>query len=89
MKRDDQIKVQVAEFKARLSEYLSRVRAGQSLTIVSRDLPVARVVSYQGKKEKLNVRKPVRSAKSLKLSPPLRIKVDSLAALIEERQKGR
>ncbi len=35
--------IRIAEFKAHLSRYLTRVRAGESLTILDRDTPVATV----------------------------------------------
>jgi prevent-host-death family protein len=40
-------RVTVAELKARLSYYLREVRAGNSFTVVSRDIPVATLGPYE------------------------------------------
>src|SRR5204863_8276246 len=37
---------QVAELKARLSEYLRSVRGGHEITVYDRDQPIARIVPY-------------------------------------------
>lgn len=34
----------IAELKARLSQYLSRVKAGEEILVTERDVPVARIV---------------------------------------------
>jgi len=81
--------VGVAEFKAKLSGYLRQVRAGRTLTIVSHDIPVAQVVPTAKPREKLKVRPATRRLEDIKLSPPLEPMVDSLAALLEERQNER
>jgi prevent-host-death family protein len=39
-------KVGIADLKARLSEHLRRVRRGQTLTVLDRETPVARIVPY-------------------------------------------
>jgi prevent-host-death family protein len=89
MKMKNDRNVQIAEFKARLSHYLRGVRRGNSITVVSRDTPVARVVPCPGNSGRLSVRGPTRNAKAVRIPPPLRKRIDSLAALLEERQKGR
>ena len=40
-------RVTVAQLKSRLSHYLREVRAGQSFTVVSRDIPVATLGPYE------------------------------------------
>lgn len=40
--------VRIAELKARLSQYLRRVRRGHPITILDRDTPIARIVPYDG-----------------------------------------
>ncbi len=82
------IEVRIAELKARLSEYLRRVRRGQTLTVLDRDTPVARVVPYESG-ERLRVREPVGSAGSLhavRVPPPAKLKVDVVEVLREERE---
>jgi len=83
--------VRIAELKARLSEYLRRVRRGHVITILDRDTPIARVVPYSGS-EPLRVREPLRRARSLRdvpLPPPLPLDVDVLDLLLQERQGER
>ena len=84
--------VRVAELKAKLSEYLRRVRKGDDLTIYDRDQPIARVVPYAAPAGRLVVREPLRSYKSLgqiPLPPPLKLAVDPVEALLEDRRRER
>lgn len=39
-------RAKVAELKARLSEYLAGVRAGETLVVCDRNTPIARIVPY-------------------------------------------
>ena len=82
-------RVRVAELKARLSEYLRVVRRGQPVTVLDRETPIARVVPYQTQGERLTTRQPLRPLQKVELPPPLPTPVDSLAALLEERQTPR
>ena len=84
--------VRVAELKAKLSEYLRRVRKGDDLTIYDRDQPIARVVPYAAPAGRLVVREPLKSYKSLghiPLPPPLRLAVDPVDVLLEDRRRER
>jgi prevent-host-death family protein len=84
--------VGVAEFKARLSEYLRAVKKGHHLTILDRDQPIARVVPYKEQSGRLVVREPVvgyRTLGDIELPPPLKLAEDPVALLLEERQRGR
>ena len=84
--------VRVADLKARLSEYLRRVRRGHEVTVLDRQTPIARIVPYGSGGAALEVRKPLPSAPPLHrvpLPPPLAVKVDVVALLIEERQGER
>ena len=84
--------VRIADLKARLSEYLRAVRRGRTLTVLDRDRPVARIVPCDTERRPLTVRSPrpgaVRLAR-VSLPPALRVKVDVLALLAEERQHER
>ncbi len=82
-------RVRVAQFKARLSEYLRRVRRGQSLTLLSRDTPIAVVVPWDQTPPALPVRLPLRRLREVALPTEPIPGVDSLAALKEERQSER
>jgi prevent-host-death family protein len=86
-------KVRIAEFKARLSEYLRSVRKGHALTILDRDHPVAIVTPVgSGGTGSLVVREPTahyRKPSDVPLPPPLKLKVDAVALLLEDRQNDR
>jgi prevent-host-death family protein len=83
-------KVRIAELKARLSEYLRRVRRGHTITVLDRETPVARVVPYT-EPEPLGVRDPLgrRRLQQVPLPPPLKLDVDVVELLLEERQAER
>lgn len=81
--------VKVAELKARLSAYLRAARRGHPVTVCDRDTPIARLVPYWPAGEPLTVRRPVRALQDVPIPPPLGRPVDSLAALLEERQPSR
>jgi prevent-host-death family protein len=84
--------VRIADLKARLSEYLRGVRAGQSLTVMDRDTPIAQIVPIDSSKPRLVSRKPDPKATPLgriPLPPRLPIKGDIVTLLLEERQGHR
>lgn len=85
-------RVKIAELKARLSEHLREVRRGHSLTVVDRETPIARLVPYSSDTEALTIRKPLRRRRSLKAVPlpkPLKLDIDIVDLLLEERQGER
>jgi prevent-host-death family protein len=84
--------VNIAELKARLSEYLRQVRRGATYTVMDRETPVARLVPHTVEGEPLRIRKPLRRAASLHKVPlpkPVKLDVDPVALLLEERQTER
>jgi prevent-host-death family protein len=84
--------VRVADLKARLSEYLRRVRRGHEVTVLDRETPIARIVPYGTGGAVLEVRKPLPGAPPphrVPLPPPLAVNVDVVALLLEERQGER
>lgn len=84
--------VRIAELKSRLSEYLRKVRRGTTLTVLDRDTPIARLVPYESEGASLQVRTPPPDAPRLRrvvLPPPIRIRSDIVALLLEERQGER
>ena len=85
-------KVKIAELKARLSEHLRQVRRGEVYAVMDRETPIARLLPYGAEGEPLRVRKPLRRVPSLQdvdLPPPLKLDVDAVALLLEERQVER
>lgn len=91
--------VAVSEIKARLSEYLARVRGGEDLIVTDRGRPVARIVpvvdldSHVVELErKGQVRRPTRSLDPafLTQSRPRLANGESLVeAVLDERREGR
>jgi prevent-host-death family protein len=84
--------VRVAELKARLSEYLRRVRRGHPVTVLDRDTPIARIVPYAPDAATLSIRRPVAGAGKpwqVRLPRPLKIDVDIVELLMEERRPER
>ena len=84
--------VKVAELKARLSEYLRRVRRGHPVTVLDRDTPIARIVPYSAGLTDLKIRRPAPGAgkpSGVRLPPRLKTNVDIVALLMEERQPDR
>ena len=84
--------VGIADLKARLSEHLRGVRRGQPLTILDRDTPIARIIPYRGDARRIVLRHPRRDSSALRkipLPPPLKVDVDVVSLLLEERQGER
>lgn len=71
----------VAKLKAHLSAELRRVRAGETITVVDHNTPVARLAPIS---PELAVYKPATAAPSFRPLPPL-VSSDVLALLEEER----
>jgi prevent-host-death family protein len=88
MTRPSEKVVRVAQLKARLSEYLRAARRGHPVTVMDRDTPIARLVPLEPE-QSLGSRKPLRSLRDVVLPPPIERPIDSLAALLEERQPRR
>ena len=76
--------VGIAVLKARLSEYLRAVRRGGSVTVMDRDVPIARIVPYD---EALEVTPARRAVRDLRLPAKPSRKTDSLAVLLEDRRR--
>jgi antitoxin (DNA-binding transcriptional repressor) of toxin-antitoxin stability system len=84
--------VRIAELKSRLSEHLRKVRAGRSLTILDRDTPIAQIVPWRSATQSLATRPPLPGAPRLQrvpLPPPLKLHLDIVEILLEERQGER
>jgi prevent-host-death family protein len=80
----------IAELRARLSEYLRAVRGGESVTIVDRQMPTAKMVPIQSLS--FRVREPAEGAlppNRVPLPPPLKLEIDVVELLLEERQRQR
>lgn len=83
--------IRIAELKARLSEYLRAVRRGETIAVLDRDTPVAEIVPFR-ERPQLRIRKPAAGATPLngvRLPKPLKLNVDVVELLLEERQAHR
>jgi prevent-host-death family protein len=83
--------VRIAELKSHLSEYLRAVRRGQTIAVLDRETPVAHIVPIR-EKARLRIRRPPAGAPRFNRVPlptPLKIKVDIMDLLSEERQMNR
>ena len=75
----------ISYFKAHISEELRRIRAGERVVILDRDIPVAEVVPYREGEKKLRIRLPRHRLSCPKSS--VSVKKDPLQYLMEERMK--
>lgn len=75
----------VAELKANLSAYLRRVREGETVTVMDRDTPVAKIVAINAADSGLPIRRARRSLAELVQPRPLRTRTDILDLLLDER----
>jgi len=89
MSRKVEKTVKVAELKAQLSAYLRAARRGQAVTVCDRDTPVARLVPYPTTAGALPSKLPARVWGATRFPAPLGRPIDTLAALLEERQSSR
>ena len=83
--------VRIADLKARLSEYLRAVRRGDTIVVLDRDTPVARIVPVR-ERSRLRTRKPAPGTpppNRVPLPRPLKLEMDVVRLLLEERQGHR
>ncbi len=76
--------VRISELKARLSEYLRKVRRGQVVVVLDRETPIARLVPYETDAA-LHIRKATRKPREVPVPPRPARPTDSLAVLLEDR----
>ncbi len=81
--------VRIAELKASLSKHLRAVQKVETLTIMDRDTPIARIVPLDDGQQGLATRHARGSLQDIEFPPPLPFKTDSLATLLEERRNDR
>ena len=83
--------VRIAELKARLSEYLRAVRRGETIAVMDRETPVAQIVPVRDRTA-LRVRRPAPGTprpNQVPLPKPLKLNVDVVQLLLDERQPHR
>lgn len=77
--------VEITELKARLSEHLRSVRNGDTLRVLDRDTPIARIVPPAT--QPLEIRKARRRLRDLKHPPRPAKRTDSVALIVEDRRR--
>jgi len=80
--------VTIADLKNNLSRYLREVRRGEDITVLSRDVPVARLIPVEGTGNPLATHAPDPAGARLHdvpLPPPLAIDIDIVELLLDER----
>ena len=77
--------VRIADLKALLSEHLRAVRNGDTIIVLDRDTPVARIVPYTA--QPLEVRRAKRKLRDLKLPRKPSKRTDSVGVLVEDRRR--
>ncbi len=78
--------VGVAELKSHLSEYLRQVRSGESIVILDRDRPIARLVPYEDEHIPLIIRKATGDHREWVAPPPQDLGgLDAVEILLELR----
>jgi antitoxin (DNA-binding transcriptional repressor) of toxin-antitoxin stability system len=81
--------VKIAQLKSRLSHHLREVRAGETLTVLDRDTPVARIVPVDAPDD-VTITKPARNAPApgkLRFGPTVKLGVDVVDLLLDDRRR--
>jgi len=81
--------VGIAELKAHLSEYVHAVRGGQTVVVLDRKEPVARMVPVSHGRAALRTQRATKALRQVTLPPALAKDPGSLDALLEERRDRR
>jgi antitoxin (DNA-binding transcriptional repressor) of toxin-antitoxin stability system len=91
----------ISELRDGLSEYLARVRKGETVIVYDRDTPIARIEpippsdesipEWVREAERKGIMTPPKKSGPAVLGPPIRVepKFSNLEALLEERRTGR
>jgi prevent-host-death family protein len=83
--------VRIAELKSRLSEYIRAVRNGETISVLDRETPVAQIVPVR-ERVALRIRRPAPGTpppNRVRLPKPLKLDIDIVDLLLEERQGHR
>jgi prevent-host-death family protein len=80
-------RVAISELKSHLSEHLRSAEEGETIEVMDRARPIARVVPIESEAGALEIVAPLRSFSSVRgrRLPPLRLAMTSLEALRRER----
>ena len=85
-------RIRIAELKARLSEQLRKVRGGQTIIVMDRDTPIARLIPYESSQPAIVVHRPrvhYSTLGEIPVPPPVTLDVDVVDVLLEGRDPDR
>jgi len=77
--------VRIAELKANLRAYVRMAKGGETITVMDRDTPVAKLVPIDASSAPLQVRRARKAFGEARMPRPLKTRSDVVALLIEER----
>lgn len=80
-------RVGVAELKAKLSDYLRRVKSGRSVTIMDRQTPIAKLVPFEPAPAPLPIRPATSRLRDVALPKPSEIPEAVSEALLKEERR--
>ena len=83
-------RVGIADLKAKLSEHLRKVRQGETLTVLDRQTPIARIVPHEEGHGLLRIRQPAAGAPppaKVPLPAAPAVEIDVVELLLEDRGK--
>lgn len=81
--------ISISNLKAHLSATIKRVRAGNSVVVVDRDVPVAEISPYPRKKQGITIRPARKKKMSLSLRLNAQLESDPVEYLLEDRRRRR
>jgi prevent-host-death family protein len=83
-------RIGIADLKAKLSEHLRKVRRGETVTVLDRQTPIARIVPESGSHGLLRIRQPATGApppSKVPLPATPAVNLDVVELLLEDRGK--
>ncbi len=83
------MQTRIADLKARLSYYLRAVRRGSTVTVLDRETPIAQIVPMRKPGLRVQTKPEAPPPNRVRLPKPLRLKIDVVELLLEERQRQR
>jgi len=81
--------VRIAQLKSRLSQHLREVRAGETVTVLDRDTPIARIVPVDSADDVV-ITRPARNAPApgkLRFPRTIKLDFDVVDLLLEDRRR--
>ena len=81
--------ISISNLKAHLSATIKKVRAGNKVIVIDRDVPVAEISPYPRTKRGITIRPALKKKMSLPLRLNARLEFDPAEYLLEDRRRTR